>query len=163
MSVRNKTGIYCITKLIRSCTLVDDTETNNTQFSNEQARCSAYDQNQSYPPYLYRYKSLLFLMEMVYVYGSLARMTGSWVLLQESSDLCGRILVQGFITRFIDFWLLLQDSTYLGVELNSICSFRWQQLGCGVRISLISDGAFWSGSSVHGLEGLGAASGFSLS
>ena len=124
-----QTNIYRVKKLIRNCTLVDGTETSKTQFSNVQARCSVYSQNQSYLPYFYRYKILLFLMERVCVCGSLARMAGPWVLLQESYDLCEGILVQVFITMFIGFWLLLQDSTYLGVELNSMFSSRWQQLG----------------------------------
>ena len=132
-----QTNIYRVKKLIRNCTLVDGTETSKTQFSNVQARCSVYSQNQSYLPYFYRYKILLFLMEKFCVCGSLARMAGPWVLLQES--------------------------TYLGVEFNSMFSSRWQQLGWYVRIKLISEGVFWSAVSVHDLEGIGAASGFPLS
>jgi len=37
----------------------------------------------------------------------------------------------------------------------------WQQLGC-VRVSLISEVVFWYAGSVHGVEGLGDASGFPL-
>jgi len=54
--------------------------------------------------------------------------------------------------------------SYLRGELSSMGSSQgWQQLGCCFRISLITEVAFWSADSVHGLEGLGGAPGFHFS
>jgi hypothetical protein len=54
----------------------------------------------------------------------LLRIIWPLLLLQESSRLCERIMVDGFIPMFIDFCPLLQDSTYIGGGSSSMGSPR---------------------------------------